>query len=176
MHPIFRTGGAIFHTGGGISLAPLTLTIEPTVEGTCIVGNLSRRLQPWTLTISWSPNNARFYATEVSRSDERPKMRTTVKDYGAAYRAACRAIEKIASDPIQVALRRAVTPIPLRRLEVLGVYIDDPEGDAEMANWARAVYRWRFAGNMGPNWDVDVDERYKNRYRGIACYLDSLTD
>ena len=151
------------------ALVPLTLTIEPTIDGTRIVGGIDRRLKPWTLTVSWAIRSSRFYETPVSRSDERPLMRTTVKDYGAAYRAACRAVEEIDSRDIQAAFRRALIPTPIQRLEVLGIYTDGEE-----VTYARALYRWRFVGNKGPGWDVEVDERYAKRYRGIACYLHDL--
>lgn len=100
-------------------------------------------------------------------------MRTTVKDYGAAYRAACRAIGSVGNLAMQAALRRALNPVPLQRLEVLGLYVDkDPR--SQTIDCARALYRWRFAGNTGPSWDVDVDERYARCYHGIECYLGDL--
>jgi len=117
------------------------------------------------------PLSNRWVTESPNSTTERPHFRIEADDWTSAYRATCRAVDKIVNPFIRAALFRALTPIPLAHLIVSDVFeeYEDPSNRHSRIIHAYAVYSWRFIGTKN-GYDVTVDERAACRMRGIYDY------
>lgn len=159
-----------------ISHIDLRLEIFPAVEGNHFRVNLDHAHKPLIVRVNWVPNRpGHWKRTEDPETKDEPIWRIyEAKDWPNAYRAACRAIDSIANPARRAAFHRAVKPVPLAEVQVLGLWSRD--GRNENYDCVRISYRWRFPKTRRGAWDVEVDERYRKRFRGIACYTDNFGD
>lgn len=165
---IIRDDTEIFHSD-------LRLEIFPTVEGSHFRVDHHRAHKPLIVRVNWVPNRPGHWRTEYPKGENEPAWSTyEAKDWANAYRAACRAIDSISNLARRAAFHRAVKPIQLAEVQVLGLW--SRNGRNENYDCVRISYRWRFLETSRGTWDVEVDERYRKRFKGIACYTDNFGD
>ena len=153
----------------------LQLEIFPAIEGSRIRVDLKRKHKPWLVGINWTPSKSGIWRRHQTVQLGQLIWRLREADnWAEAYRTACNAIEALESPSTRAALLRAVLPTPLAQIEVLEVWSDTlPDSTSERK---RIEYRWRFVGSKPSKWDVEVDERRKTSFKGIAPYIKNFND